>query len=138
MSMAEVLDVAKELGTVAARARTALPELAMAVAENARAGLVEEEDANEIYAEYARHAHGAVDPRSGTFRANASKLRTIIRCASEHRNTLNILDSLEKMHAKESKLHQTKPLYETMVWACRRRLEGKDVGLVDMLNELRK
>jgi hypothetical protein len=132
-----VMETARELGQIVARAREILPELAMEVAQQACRGVIDEGRANEIYGVYAERAYGVADVRSGSFRANASKLRAIIRCAREHKNTPAMLDTLGELHRKEAKLHEVNPLYETMVWACRQRLAGKDVSLVDMQNQLR-
>jgi hypothetical protein len=116
--MTDIYNIARQLGDVLAHARTALPDLGLAVAKAAVAGKINEGNARDVYGEYIVNASGEQpDPTSNTFKANASKLRTIIKCS------IATPDMLEKM-ASDPRADGAQ-LYEKMVAACRRRLNGK-------------
>jgi hypothetical protein len=96
------------------------------VAKDARATNINEDDANSIYAKYALHSLGEQpEPTSNTFKANASKLRQIIKCAREHRDTVPMLEGIKHTHARAKKLTNVSAAYEEMVKACRSKLSGR-------------
>ena len=70
-----IYDIARELGDIVAQAQRARADLAIAVAKEAQAHQINEDHANQLYAEYLVHSQGKQpDKASNSFRANASKL----------------------------------------------------------------
>jgi hypothetical protein len=126
MSKRELLTLARELGQAAAQARSTLPSLAVAAAKEAIRGTIDEDDANELYATYAHESmslngkgSGGEQPL-GSAKAQASKLRQIIKCASvANGNTLKLLERVSELHAKVGRHVAVKALYASMVLACR-------------------
>lgn len=120
----DIYNVARHLGEIVAQSRSAKPALAVAAAKEALASRIDEEDANSIFGEYLRHSLGQeVDVTSNSFKANASKLRTIIRCALEHKDTLTMLERITNAHGKAQKMQEVPPLYDAIVAICRHKLD---------------
>ena len=92
-----------------------LPVLAIAVAEAARDGEVNEDVAGEVYAIYIQESTGQKPvPSEQSFRVNASKLRQIIRAKSPA-----LLRKVAKLHGQVREKIRVRPLYPAMVDACR-------------------
>jgi len=124
MNVQDIYAVAKHLGGIVAQSRNAMPALAIAAAKSARASRIDEDDANGIYSEYSHHSlERVVDQTCNSFKANASKLRTLIKCALEHEDTLRLLERVTEEHHKARKMKDVTPLYDAMVTVCRWRLE---------------
>lgn len=96
-----------------ARNATVLPQLAFTVAHAAKAGEIDEESANAIYeAYYTEGGRIKVDVQSGTFRAQCSKLRQIIKARDPVLLT-------EVTDAYREVTDNRVSLYDAMVAACR-------------------
>jgi hypothetical protein len=118
----DVYVVAKHLGGIVAQARSVMPALATAAVKSAKAGEIDENDVNSIYGIYIRASleTDKVDHTSNTFKANASKLRTIVKCALDHDDALDLLKRMTEAHAKvKYRLSDVPSLYDAMVMACR-------------------
>lgn len=92
----------------------AMPNLAIELAELAKAGEINEDDAEEIYATYIKESTGLKPIRANpSFRVNVSKLRQIIRCKSPA-----LLKRVAKLH-NDRRGERLRPLYHCMVDAAR-------------------
>jgi hypothetical protein len=102
--------------------RHTLPEMATDLAERAKAGEIDPEDAMDLYLEYYRASMGVfkADPTLNTARANASKLRQVIKAADPDL-LRRVSDIYDQMHHKVP----CRPLYHGMVDVCRHRLDTK-------------
>ncbi len=91
-----------------------MPNLAMMVAEAAKAGEVDEDSASEIYETYIKESTGLKPIRANpSFRTNCSKLRQIIRAKSP-----TLLKRVAKIH-EANRGERIRPLYPAMVDVCR-------------------
>jgi hypothetical protein len=125
MARAKVYAIARELGEVLARARTTPMVLVREAVKAAMRGEIDEDDALSLYETYIKKSQvtDTVDAASNTMRANASKLRQIIRCASARKDALDLLNRVIDMHGKVSRHLPTKSPYWAMVLACRQQLQ---------------
>lgn len=116
--MTFVLDTVRRLGK-SQRQTYRLPIVAMEVAQAAKRGDIDVDDAIDLYIEYMREASGIKkwDPASNTIKANASKLRQIIKAADP-----DLLLRVERIHNTMRDKGELAPganLYPAMVNACR-------------------
>jgi hypothetical protein len=107
----------KALGSARA-ASNVLPQLALEVAKAAARGAINEGHVNEIYLDYfqATKPGEKIDPYSGAVKANASKLRQIVKAADPE-----LLARVTAVHHKicHKQPRTCRPLYAAMVLACR-------------------
>jgi hypothetical protein len=118
-----VMVAAKRCGAQQAASKAILPDLAMEVARAAAEGEINADDAKDIYATYRKAAGtGVENPLS--FKAQVSKLRQIVRLASEYRTGLALLDETLAIHGELNKTEPNalKPAYAAMVDVARSRL----------------
>jgi polyhydroxyalkanoate synthesis regulator phasin len=115
----DVYALAKHLGGVVASARNSLSDLAVATAEAASKGKLDEDDAQGIYEEYIRATDPDHQPTDNSIRGNVSKLRQIIKVASNDREVLDLFRRVRAMHDKLKTHTRTAPLYTAYVDAAR-------------------
>ncbi len=117
------MDLAKHYGARQAASKAILPDLAMAVARAAAEGKIAPDGATTIYAAY-REAAGAGLENPLSFKAQVSKLRQIVRLASEYRTGLALLEETRAIHDELNKTEPSalKPAYAAMVDVARSRL----------------
>jgi hypothetical protein len=118
----DIYEVAKHLGEIVAQARKAKPALAVAAAKAALDHKLDEDDVNELFGVYIKASSemDRVDPTDNSFKANASKLRTIVKCALEYRDTLDVLERVTNRH---DRLQTKASLFDAMVSVCRLKIE---------------
>ena len=123
MPQRSVMDLAKHYGARQAASKAILPDLAMAVARAAVEGKIAPDGATTIYAAY-REAAGAGLENPLSFKAQVSKLRQIVRLASEYRTGLALLEETRAIHDELNKTEPSalKPAYAAMVDVARSRL----------------
>src|SRR6266567_2437072 len=123
MPQRSAMGLAKQYGARQARSKAILPDLAMAVARAAAGGEIAPDDAETIYATY-RKAAGAGLENPLSFKAQVSKLRQIVRLASEYRTGLALLEETRAIHDELNKTEPSalKPAYAAMVDVARSRL----------------
>jgi hypothetical protein len=128
--MKSVLLQARELGC--SRSRSALVELAHLCATAADQNKIDVEDAAEIYREYLAGTRMGADTTGSSFRANASKLRQIIKSANP-----GLLKQVEQVYDKHA--HQKSlPLYHVIIEAARRDVAGRSISEPALLQLVRK
>lgn len=115
----DVYALAKHLGGVVATARNSLSDLAVATAEAAVKGKLDEDDAQGIYEEYIKATEPEHVPTDNAIRANVSKLRQIIKVAANDREVLDLFERVRQMHGKLKTHTRTVPLYTAYVDAAR-------------------
>lgn len=96
-----------------------LPMVALTLAEAAKCGEIDADDAQELYLEYYKNSTGIKKPDVGSssFRVNTSKLRQIIKAKDPA-----LLRRVIKIHAQVSHERPTRQLYGLMVLVCRKKL----------------
>jgi hypothetical protein len=118
-----IMAAAKHYGKLQAESRAILPKLAMEIARAAADGKINTSEAEDIYRTYRKAARaGPENPAS--FKAQASKLRQIVRLASEYRTGLALLEETCAIHDELNKTEPSalKPAYAAMVDVARSRL----------------
>jgi hypothetical protein len=102
-----------ELGASQRRAEF-LPQVALEVAQAAKQGVINADDARDIYMAYYMALPRHRPPSPDSIKANASKIRQLIKCKDPA-----LLRRVIRMHRSVGQHHKVKPLYHVMVDACR-------------------
>lgn len=115
----DVYAMAKSLGATVAKARNSLSDLAIASAEAAAKGRLDEDDAQGIYEEYIKACEPEHEPTEGSLKGNVSKLRQIIKAAAAGPEIMTLFERVRTTHEKLKKTTRTVPLYSAYVDAAR-------------------
>ena len=127
--MPSLMDTVREFGKATAYGRSTLPKFALHICREAAAGEISEDDANDLYLEYIKTSTGvSMDATANSVRANASKLRQIIKLGAECSDAETLLTKVIETHDKMLRQENIVSAYAAMVAAARERLTtGKHV-----------